>query len=296
MQNTFIAREFSFEEHQNLFQVIEEVVYCLKDWAQLNSEQQDCVSEQQALTLLRFGQTYDISDIQYWRCCKSVAEKVLLRQDADMETVLKISLNLLNIDMLTPALLRTVHALKERTGEMRPQKLAMFSTLLLSEEMREAVGDVTEAKEKLVESLHQSLIKFDLQNFAIVSTSIANSSLDFSDFLKVAEPIAVDLIHSNEPSARELTNILSCFVRHGQTSTELIKEVFKQMDEADLGPEHAVECYCLLTKFKASAKSSKFLENQIRKQVQLLRPNETYDVFMASKVLKATPTFTHSLF
>lgn len=112
----------------------------------------------------------------------------------------------------------------------------------------------------------------------------------------MAEPIAVDLILSNEPSARELTNILSCFARHGQTSSELVKEIFKQMDEADLGPEHAVECYCLLKKFKASAKSSKFLASKISKQVQLLRPNETFDVFMASKVLKATPTFMHSLF
>ena len=89
------------------------------------------------------------------------------------------------------------------------------------------VGDTREGREILVEALHQSLIKYDLQNFAILCTSIANSSFEFKEFLGFAEPIAIGLVEQNEPSARELTNILSCFARHEATSSDLVKAIFK---------------------------------------------------------------------
>jgi hypothetical protein len=60
MQNTFIVREFSYEDHQSMYGVIDEVVFCLKDWSSQHSEHQDCVTIKQAMILMKFAHAFDV--------------------------------------------------------------------------------------------------------------------------------------------------------------------------------------------------------------------------------------------
>ena len=65
MHASFIDRHMTFEEHQNYYPLIEELVFYAKHWSEQNSHLNATID--QALTLAKFGSAYDVQDHQYWR-------------------------------------------------------------------------------------------------------------------------------------------------------------------------------------------------------------------------------------
>lgn len=108
MQATFIERTFSHEDHDNMVGVVEEVVYYVKDWAMLNSTEQD-VTMQQGLVLLKFGHIFDVQDLQYWKFARSVTERCLKSQSTpDLDTLFKVAFHLLHFDFISNTILRLI--------------------------------------------------------------------------------------------------------------------------------------------------------------------------------------------
>jgi hypothetical protein len=65
MSRSFIERHFSFEEHQNYYPLIEELVFYAKQWSEQNAHQNATI--EQAMILVKFGSAFDVQDHQYWR-------------------------------------------------------------------------------------------------------------------------------------------------------------------------------------------------------------------------------------
>ena len=83
MENSFIDRHFTFDEHQSYAPVIEELVFYAKDWAESNPAEFVPLSE--AIILLKFGSAFDIQDLKYWRSARSMVEQALSTGDNDMD-------------------------------------------------------------------------------------------------------------------------------------------------------------------------------------------------------------------
>ena len=75
MQNSFIDRHFTFDEHQSYAPVIEELVFYTKDWAGTNPDEHVPLSD--ALTLVKFGSAFDVQDLKYWRDARTMVEAAL---------------------------------------------------------------------------------------------------------------------------------------------------------------------------------------------------------------------------
>lgn len=120
-----------------MYAVIEEVVYCVKDWTQLNSNNGDTTTLQQSLVLLKFGHIFDVQDFQYWRCARSIAQKCLYREKSrlDIDPLLKAAMHLMTYDFLSNKILRLVHETRKDITKMTPLQLGFYTQLLVCEDM-----------------------------------------------------------------------------------------------------------------------------------------------------------------
>ena len=90
MQTSLVERHFTFDEHINFYPVIEELVFYTKNWCEVNAFEKATLS--QAMTLLKFGKTFHVQDIQYWKKVRELTEFCLSQnKKVDIDTVFSVA-------------------------------------------------------------------------------------------------------------------------------------------------------------------------------------------------------------
>jgi hypothetical protein len=208
MSKTFLHRHFTYQEHSTIAPVIEELVVYSK---MLGFDPKE-VKLNQAVTLLKFGNTFQVKDPQYWRTAKRLTENALKTHKAlDIDTLFGVVTYLKQFGMLTNPVLRQVSTHIDNMQAMTPNQLSLFAMILTSEEMKGAI-DVTPAHlEKLENTLVSRLPEFDASEFSMICNTVRDSSSNLDQFLVQAESQVKQWLQQNQLLPQELTNIIVAY-------------------------------------------------------------------------------------
>lgn len=106
MSKTFLHRHFTFQEHSTVAPVIEELVVYSK---LLGFDPKEEVTLNQAVTLLKFGNTFQVKDPQYWRAARRMTEHALINHKAlNTDTLFGVATYMKQFDLLSNPVLRLV--------------------------------------------------------------------------------------------------------------------------------------------------------------------------------------------
>ena len=109
----------------------------MKEWSDTH-EKESCTLEQ-ALTLMRYGSTFDIQDLQYWRLTRELVEAALDGKHANLDITLDVATHMKEFGLLSNRVLRHLSEYSSLVHKMTTSQLTLFTMIYASEEMRDAI-------------------------------------------------------------------------------------------------------------------------------------------------------------
>ena len=175
MQNSFIDRHFSFDDHQSYAPVIEELVFYVKDWRESNPTTPVPLSD--AITLVKFGSAFDVEDLKYWRETRAMVERALQEGDQNVDDVLDIATMMKDVGILSNKILKQVQLSIAKAKHLTSQQLALFTMIYASPEMSEAMALSQSRNDTLEQMLIKNLENFNSLEFSMVCDAIGRGTV-----------------------------------------------------------------------------------------------------------------------
>jgi len=128
----------SFREHQDFHPIIDELVFYVSESKHLAGF---TTSFSQAVTLIKFGISYNITEVEFWSLAinqleESIPEKTKVEE---IDEVLEVVTIMKEHGVLTNKVLRSVASLIKNLKNMTTSQLTLFTQIYTSEEMQQVV-------------------------------------------------------------------------------------------------------------------------------------------------------------
>ena len=212
MNESLIERELTFEEQETFYPIIEEFVFFVNEC----NQQEEVASLDQIITLIKFGHTFEVRDLQYWANVREMTDKCLSKEKkVDLNALLFIYTDLKLFGQVCNQVLKVISLYFEKLSVMQPSQLAQFTKIYTSDEMRSVVNITPRHLDRLEFYLVKSYEQLNPSEFAMICSTV-NENNRLSFFLIKSELKMLKWLQNEEiQNTTELTQIVIAYMTSG---------------------------------------------------------------------------------